>query len=271
METPALESTEERGPRVSILIVSQHQVQLLRPTLTALAARLEPGLSEVLVVDCGSRDGSARLDEEFEGVTFLRLPRNFGWTKAINIATRTAKGEFLFLLPNGCQVEPDTIQRLLEALEANPKAGAVSPAGEFYALPKPGDTALTSVPASAAEYPFDHPVLLPKVTLASMNYLPDAYGQYYGDLELFYKIREAGKKVLVLEDLVVKRDRAPQEMIDAELDAADRLNGLGAFYSKNYGFMPWLSFWLGQTASAAFSFKLGLAAKLLGSSKVDGL
>jgi len=271
METPLTESAGPKFLRVSILIVSQHQAQLLRPTLAALAARLEPEFSEILVVDCGSRDGSARLDEEFEGITILRLPRNFGWTKAVNIATRTAKGEFLLLLPNGCQVEPDTVQRLVAVLDSDPRIGAVCPAGELYALPKAGDTSITKAPASAAEYPFDHPVMLPKLALVSMNYLPDCYGQYYADLELFYKIREAGKRLQVVEDMNLCRERATQEMIDPELDQADRLNGLGSFYSKNYGFGAGLKFWLGQTLQAAFSFRFSLAVKLLGSAKVDGL
>jgi len=271
MESPAQELLEPRAVRVSILVVSQHQVQLLRPTLTSLAARLEPYLSEVLVIDCGSQDGSSRLDEEFEGVTILRLPRNFGWTKAINIATRTAKGDFVFILPNGCQIEPDTIQRLLAALESDASAGAVCPAGDFYALPKPGDTELQKRSASSAEYPFDQAVLLPRVALVSMNYLPAKYGQFYGDLELFFKIRVAGKKILVLEDLVLPRDRANQEMIDDEMAQADRMNGLCAFYSRNYGAMAGIRFWLGQTLKALFSFQLGLAGKLLGGAKVDGL
>lgn len=272
METPAPELNGPKSARVSILIVSQHQAPLLRATLTALAARLEPELSEILVVDCGSQDGSARLDEEFEGITILRLPRNFGWTRAINIATRTAKGEYLLVLPNGCQVEPDTVQKLLAAIEGDARAGAACPAGEFFALPKAGDEALTALSSTAApEYPFDHPVLLPKLALVSMNYLPDNYGQYYADLELFHKIREAGKRIVVLNDVMLRRERAPQEMIDAETDLADRLNGLGTFYSKNYGFMAGFTFWLGQVLKAAFSFRLGLAAKLLGSTKVDGL
>ncbi len=271
MESPAQELPEVRATRVSIVIVSQHQSQLLRLTLTALAARSEPELSEVLVVDCGSQDGSARLDDEFEGITILRLPHNFGWTKAINIATRTAKGEYLLILPNGCQVGPDTVQRMLSAIETDPGAGAVCPAGDFHALPKPGDTVLAKRDAASAEYPFDQPVLLPKLALVSMNFLPNKYGQYYGDLELYYKMKEAGKRILVLGDLVLPRERAALEMISPEMDEADRINGLGAFYSKNYGFMPGLSFWLGQTVKAFFSFRLGLAGKLLGGSKVDGL
>ncbi len=271
METAAQEPNEERGVRVSILIVSQNQIQLLKPTLEAVSRRVEPEWSEVLVVDCGSQDGSARLDEEFEGVTFLRLPRNFGWTRAINIATRTAKGEYLLILPNGCLLEPDTVDRLLAGIEGDSRAGAVCPAGTFFALPKPGDTELTAVPASSAEYPFEQPVLLPRVALVSMNYLPDSYGQYYGDLELFHKIKTAGKHVRVLEDLTLGRQTADLAVIEPEMALADRLNGLSSFYSKNFGFMAGFSFWLGQALKAGVSFRLGLAAKLLGGAKVDGL
>ncbi|WP_031495147.1 glycosyltransferase [Bryobacter aggregatus] len=266
-----MEAPEITGPSVSVVVVSQNQSQLLKPTLQALSARENPSQSEVIVVDCGSTDGSARLDEEFEGITMMRLPRNFGWTKAVNIGSRTAKGERLLLLPNGCEIAPDTIDRMVAALDSDHSVGAVSVAGTFYALPKPGDVALREVPPSAAEYPFDQPVLLPRVTLVSMNYLPDGYGQYFGDAELFYKMREAGKRVLVLEDLSIPRKRAQLDSITAELAEADRLSGLGAFYSKNYGFMAGFSFWLGQSLKALFAFKLGLAGKLLGGTKVDGL
>ena len=107
MESPAQETSELRSSRVSIVIVSQHQIQLLRPTLAAIAARSEPELSEVIVVDCGSQDGSARIDDEFEGITVMRLPRNFGWTRAVNIATRTAKCEYLLLFRSGNHSEQE--------------------------------------------------------------------------------------------------------------------------------------------------------------------
>ncbi len=271
MESAAAEIIESRGIRVSVVVVSQQQVGLLRPTLEALAALENPEESEVIVVDCGSQDGSARLDDEFEGMTFLRLPRNFGWTKAVNIATRTAKGEYLLLLPSGVRIEPGTIGQMIAALEGDASAGAVCPEGEFYALPQPGDTSLRRVSAAEAVYPHDQPVLLPRLAIVSMNYLPDSYGQYYGDLDLFHKMRAAGKRIHVIEGLQLKRERAPLTVIDAETAEADRLNGLASYYSKNYGMGAWLSFWLGQSLKALASFRLGLAGKLLSGAKVDGL
>ena len=119
-------------------------------------------------------------------------------------------------MPNGCQIEAETVQRMLSAIEADSAIGAVCPAGEFYGLPKAGETELRRVDAAAAQYPFDQLVMLPKVALVSMNFLPDSYGQYFGDLELFHKLSEAGKRILVLGDMQLRRERAPQEMIDDE-------------------------------------------------------
>jgi GT2 family glycosyltransferase len=273
----------ESNPRVSVIIISQAQRSALEATLSSLvAARLAesapvegeaapPKLFEVLVVDCGSRDGSATLDEQFEGITFMRLPKNFGWTRAFNIATRTAKGEYLFHLPPGLTIEPNTIPALLAALQSDPQAGAVSPAGRFYALPKPGDTKLAEVPASQAQYPHNQAVLYPRLALSSINYFPDKYGQHFADLELFHKMREAGKKLKVLEELHLGGAPAETPLIDPEIAEADRLHGLSVFYGKNYGGATGLKFTLGQALGAAFRFRLGLAGKLFSGTKVDGL
>lgn len=273
----------ESNPRVSVIIISQSQRPALEATLSSLlAARpaesapaegeaAQPKLFEVLVVDCGSRDGSASLDDQFEGVTFMRLPKNFGWTRAFNIATRTAKGEYLLHIPPGLTIEANTIPALLEAITTDPQAGAVCPAGRFHALPKPGDTALREAPAAQAEYPYNQAVLYPRLALSSINYFPDKYGQFYADLELFHKLREAGKKVKVLEDLRLGGAPAETPLIDPESAEADRLHGLSTFYGKNFGGSAGFKFTLGQALGAALRFRLGLASKLLSGTKVDGL
>lgn len=270
MESAPQAELEASPLRVSIIIVSQNQKELLDATLKSLAARQDPEQSEVIVVDCGSIDGSNRMDDHYEGITLLRLPRNFGWTKAMNIATRTAKADYLFLLPNGVEVAPDTVQVLLHALESDPQAGATCPAGELYSLPPAGAAKLPG-PGPNGNYPFDHPVLFPKLAVKSMNYLPEKYGQFYADLELFHKMQEAGKRVVVLNDHKLSRKRAPFDMFDAETAQADQIAGLGAYYSKNFGFGAGMSFWLGQCFQALFSFRFGLFFQVLGGSKVDGL
>src|SRR5262249_54916974 len=82
---------------------------------------------EILVVDCGSRDDSPNLDTDYPGITMMRLPHNFGATKAMNIATRTAKAETLFYLSPSVEVAPDTVVKLAEKLDAEQDNAAVCP------------------------------------------------------------------------------------------------------------------------------------------------
>jgi glycosyltransferase involved in cell wall biosynthesis len=271
----------EMSPTVSVLIVSQAQRAALEATLASLEAAYVPAteetppLFETIVVDCASPDGSGRLDEHFEKATFMRLQKNFGWTRAFNIGTRTAKGQYLFCLPPGLTVEPGTIARLVDALRADAAAGAVCPRTEgatYFALPRPGEAELRVVPAADAEYPFGQPVLYPKLALTSINYFQEkSYGQFYADLELFHKMKEAAKRVKILEDVRLGGHATPTPSIDPEIAEADRLHGLATFYGKNFGFFSGFGFWLGQTLGAALRFRLGLASKLASGTKVDGL
>jgi hypothetical protein len=88
------EEREQAPPQVSVLVVSEDNAPALRRCLQALEGSVERERFEILVIDNGSQDESPRLDTEFPGATFLRLPRRFGVVKALNIGMRTAKGEF---------------------------------------------------------------------------------------------------------------------------------------------------------------------------------
>ena len=84
-------------PKISALILSYNDAAGLRRCLSALEASSARPQMEIIVMDSGSTDGSATLDSEFPQAKFLRLERNFGATRALNIAARTAVGEYLFV------------------------------------------------------------------------------------------------------------------------------------------------------------------------------
>jgi hypothetical protein len=78
IEQEAAEPVEQ----VSVVIVSCNRIDVLRASLTALKGAVQNPAMQLIVVDNGSQDGSAALDSEFPAVQFLRLPQNFGLTKA---------------------------------------------------------------------------------------------------------------------------------------------------------------------------------------------
>src|SRR5579884_1671887 len=97
------------SPRVTAVIPSFNNLDALRRCVAALEQSNPREALEIIVVDKGSRDDSAAIDSEFPNVTVLRLPRNFGNTKALNIGMRTAAGELIFFLVPEVEVTPDTV------------------------------------------------------------------------------------------------------------------------------------------------------------------
>jgi glycosyltransferase involved in cell wall biosynthesis len=79
---------------------------------------------EVIVVDDGSRDRSAAIAGTFP-VAVERLSRNRGPAGARNHGTRIARGELLLFLDADVIVEPDTVERMVAALDAEPDAAAL--------------------------------------------------------------------------------------------------------------------------------------------------
>jgi GT2 family glycosyltransferase len=85
--------------------------------LTGLLRSLTPGEYQVIVVDNGSRDGTADLvRRDFPGVEVVELDRNLGFSRAVNIGAERAEGRALVLLNNDCVCEPGFVEALVEPL-----------------------------------------------------------------------------------------------------------------------------------------------------------
>ena len=79
---------------------------------------------EVIVVDNGSIDGSRELIEDaYPWVRLLKLPENLGFATACNRGIQASKGQYICLLNNDIEVEPDWIAKLYEGMERHPECG----------------------------------------------------------------------------------------------------------------------------------------------------
>ena len=118
---------EKQPPRVSVVVVSRNRVELLRRCLDSIEKSEGRETFQVILVDNGSSDGSDQLDSAFPKVQFIRLPKNFGLTKALNIGWRAADAEYVLFLHDDTEVEPGTVVRLAETLDAHSDVAAVCP------------------------------------------------------------------------------------------------------------------------------------------------
>ena len=110
-----------------MVVVSRNHVDLLRACLTSIEVSHERERLQVIVVDNGSTDGASRLDDEFPNTQFIRLPKNFGLTKALNLGWRAADADYVLFLHDDTRIEPNTGGRLADVLDANAEAAAVAP------------------------------------------------------------------------------------------------------------------------------------------------
>ena len=277
----------EPGIKVTALIFSYDSAPALRRCLAALESSNDRASIEILVVDCGSHDESPQLDSEFAGVTILRLPRYFGRTKALNIGTRTAAGDYLFFLTPEVEPLPTTIPALLARLESDQEAAAVcplllntesQPVQQFFRLPTP-DTGADLTPVT-----IDRAVVETSVELATfqaffvrkyfvkgINYLDERYGESFSDAELCYQIRRAGRKTLALPQVTALfTPNSPYSESARTIMDADRLHGAAVYFGKHFGLVAGILFRVKAALRALFSFRLGLFFALLSDTRIDG-
>src|SRR5580704_19452675 len=114
-------------PRVSAILIGYNQAPALRRAIEALERSKDREHLEILLVDSGSSDESSQLDVDYPGISMLRLPHHFGATKALNIATRTAKAEIVLFLSPNVEVTPDTVMQIADKLEADNDTSAAGP------------------------------------------------------------------------------------------------------------------------------------------------
>ncbi len=111
-------------PDLSVIIPAFNEERRLPAYLDRVLAYLEiqPFLSEVIIVDDGSRDGTAALVEKFAAQTplvrLIRLPRNRGKGHAVKTGMLSASGKLrLFADADGATPIVE-VERLKKAIEA---------------------------------------------------------------------------------------------------------------------------------------------------------
>jgi len=110
---------EGRLPRVSCVIPAfdeRDNLQVLLPSLEAILAQ-QTSAWEVIVVDDGSRDGTADWMADLAtrpGFRYLQLSRNFGKEAALSAGLAAADGEAVICLDADLQHPPGMIPRMLE-------------------------------------------------------------------------------------------------------------------------------------------------------------
>ncbi len=224
-----MEATAHALP-VSVIIVNYNA----GPLLPQVVSSVRPVVQEVIVVDNGSTDGSLALLEAAPSLRVLPQGRNLGFAAACNRGILAAQAPFLlFLNPDGVAA-PGTVARLLEVLQAHPRAGMVgglllNPDGSEQGggrrrLPTPGSALLRALgltrlsprvpdfhlhrtPLPASPTPVEAIsgacMLVRRTALEQVGPWDEGYFLHCEDLDWCWRFRRSGWDILFVPDAPV--------------------------------------------------------------------
>ncbi len=108
---------------LSVVVPLFNEEESVRPLHAAIVAGVEPlGVSfEIVLVDDGSRDGTARVADEIARadprVCLVKFRRNYGQTPAMAAGIAEARGEIIVTMDGDLQNDPADIGELLARIE----------------------------------------------------------------------------------------------------------------------------------------------------------
>lgn len=213
---------------VDTIIVNYNTGKALQRCVKAVQAGSQH--SKITVVDNASDDDSAstlrNMYGDHSGIEFLFNAANLGFAPAINPVARRSKADWILVLNPDCIVETDTLERLMGALDTDPRAGLAGPAvrdakGRMQRattrhFPTPWKSMMTATGLWRLGSVFPHftgiemdnsklgqeavsceavsgaCMLIRREALKDVGFLDEAYTLHCEDLDLMYRLKLAG-------------------------------------------------------------------------------
>lgn len=111
---------------LSIIIINWKSADFLRRCLTSICANVKNIKFEIIVVDNASFDGSEEMVQRlFPEVHFTQSEKNLGFAKANNLGFRAAKGRNILFLNPDTEIVGSAISLMISSLESLAEAGVV--------------------------------------------------------------------------------------------------------------------------------------------------
>lgn len=207
-------------PFVSIIIPTFNRKPLLKKTLKSLKNLNYPkNKTEVIIVDNGSRDGTSQMVKEFPDIKLLSLSQNIGIPKALNLAIKNSKGNYIFQTNDDVIYEKNCLKELIKTVKSDPKIGIVG--GRLYFSDRPktpminhlklnlyiGYHSFKKTPSdkiSEVDIVTGACMLIRKKAIEKIGFPDEKFGPYGAeDYEFCFRAKSAGFKVMFCPKAVV--------------------------------------------------------------------
>lgn len=109
---------------VSVILVSYNTIEMTKKALSHLLASTDSYSKQIIIIDNDSKDHSADvLRQEYPNLTLIENKKNVGFGRANNQALPYINSRYILLLNTDAFIEPDTIAKTVQYMDANPQCG----------------------------------------------------------------------------------------------------------------------------------------------------
>ena len=116
---------QHEAPRVSIVVPAHDKFWATYNCIAALILAPNETTSEIILVDDGSADRTAGIENIVKGVTVVRHEPAQGFIRASNRGAELARGEFVVMLNNDTEPCAGWLDELIDVFDRHPDAGLV--------------------------------------------------------------------------------------------------------------------------------------------------
>jgi GT2 family glycosyltransferase len=256
---------------LSIVVVNWNSTDYLRGCLASVYKTVRDVHFEVIVVDNSSGDGcEAMLASEFKGARYIAAAKNVGFARANNLGYLHSHGEALLFLNPDTEVMDNALDRMMGWLQAHPNIGALSPCllnadgsiqqscvqafptlinqfldsdllrswfprwkmwGTWPLMdPNKGSPDADVDAISGACY------LVRRELFESVGRFTEEYFMYSDDVDLSYKIRQAGHSIICLTDCsVIHYGGGSSLRREPSFAAVQRRKAMSQYFERAHG------------------------------------
>jgi GT2 family glycosyltransferase len=209
--------------RIAVILLNWNAYFHSRNCIHSLSKVSEVPFDIILVDNASTDDSFLKLKEEFPHVQFIQSSHNLGFTGGNNVGLQKLlklNYEYVLLLNNDVFVHPNFLIHLINYLDLNPGVGAVQPlifhhpdhlsiwngGGKFNRIIGKTDSTQssnTNHTTSEIDWISGCAFIIRTSVLKQVGLLNEKYFAYYEDVDLSFRIREAGYKLMLIPNSVI--------------------------------------------------------------------
>lgn len=256
---------------LSVILVSYNTIEMTKKALGYLFASLHNIKMEVFIVDNDSKDHSADvLRHKFPNITLIENKKNVGFGRANNQVLPYINGRYVLLLNTDAFVEPDTVAKTVQYMDANPQCGILGvkflggdgklqPSCRFFPTPwniflnRTGLNRIFKHAKMVDDMSWDHAsvrncdwvpgcyFLIRKEVIDQVGLFDPRYFLYYEEIDLCFAAKKAGWHVTYFPFTSVVHLGGESAKSEGEITSSGRqiqslqIESEMLYFRKNYG------------------------------------